>query len=84
MNELCKYCGKVVIAIRSPGTGPHYGRLDCSICGRFLLWVKHPPPEATFKQLAYIQRLGYRGPMPQSKMEASLLIDELLNDKGKV
>jgi hypothetical protein len=84
MTEICKHCARAVEATVTPGAGPHYARLDCSICGRFLRWLPHPPPPPTSKQLAYLQVLGHDGPAPKSKQQASQLIDELLKAKGQV
>lgn len=39
-------------------------------------WMAHQPP--TEKQLRYLHNLGYRGPTPANRLEASRLIDELL------
>lgn len=79
MTELCNHCGLVAQPTQSPGTGPHYARLDCGNCGRFLRWLPHPP---TPKQLAYLQVLGHTGPLPASKKQASVLIDELQQTRG--
>lgn len=39
-------------------------------------WMEQAPP--TDRQLAYLNRLGYRGPTPANRLEASRLIDELV------
>ncbi|GIW28076.1 MAG: hypothetical protein KatS3mg070_1439 [Meiothermus sp.] len=39
-------------------------------------WMEQNPP--TDRQLAYLNRLGYRGPTPANRLEASRLIDELV------
>jgi hypothetical protein len=39
---------------------------------------------ATTKQINYLAALGYRGQPPQNKLEASTLIDKILNEKRKV
>jgi len=39
-------------------------------------WMEQNPP--TEKQMAYLNRLGYRGPAPANRLEASRLIDELV------
>ena len=39
-------------------------------------WMEQNPP--TEKQMAYLNRLGYRGPEPANRLEASRLIDELV------
>ncbi|AWR86674.1 hypothetical protein [Meiothermus taiwanensis] len=39
-------------------------------------WMEQNPP--TDRQLAYLNRLGYRGPTPANRLEASRLIDELM------
>ena len=39
-------------------------------------WMEQNPP--TDRQLAYLNRLGYRGPTPADRLEASRLIDELV------
>jgi len=38
-------------------------------------WMAEQPP--TEKQLSYLASLGYRGPTPANRLEASRLIDEL-------
>lgn len=37
----------------------------------------------TDKQLAYLQRLGYRGPEPEDRLAASQLIDRLFQQRGR-
>jgi hypothetical protein len=81
MDESCLRCGLVSVPTQSPGTGPHYARLDCGSCGRFLRWLPFPP---TPKQLAFLRVLGHTHPIPESKKQASLLIEELLEEKGAV
>jgi len=39
-------------------------------------WMAEQPP--TEKQLSYLASLGYRGPTPANRLEASRLIDELV------
>jgi len=39
-------------------------------------WMEENPP--TEKQLRYLASLGYRGPAPANRLEASRLIDELV------
>ena len=39
-------------------------------------WMADQPP--TEKQLSYLASLGYRGPTPANRLEASRLIDELV------
>jgi len=39
-------------------------------------WMEQNPP--TEKQMAYLNRLGYRGPAPANRLEASRLIGELV------
>ena len=43
-------------------------------------WMEENPP--TEKQLRYLTSLGYRGPEPANRLEASRLIDELVG-RGK-
>ena len=43
-------------------------------------WMAEQPP--TEKQLRYLASLGYRGPTPTNRLEASRLIDELVG-RGK-
>ena len=43
-------------------------------------WMAEQPP--TEKQLRYLTSLGYRGPEPANRLEASRLIDELVG-RGK-
>lgn len=44
-------------------------------------WLASQPP--TIKQINYLALLGYKGKSPTNKLEASTLIDQLLNEKGK-
>jgi hypothetical protein len=34
----CPHCQNTSLIVSS-GTGPHYGRLSCSGCGRWLKWL---------------------------------------------
>jgi hypothetical protein len=45
------------------------------------VWMAGQPPTA--KQLGYLQKLGYAGPAPTSKQDASAQIDRLLAMRGK-
>lgn len=44
-------------------------------------WLAQQPP--TIKQINYLAVLGYRGQPPQNKLEASTLIDKLLNQNER-
>jgi hypothetical protein len=42
----CRRCGSTV-ARQGPGAGPHYARLVCDGCGRFLRWLPKPAEQGT-------------------------------------
>jgi hypothetical protein len=37
----CKWCGGSNLR-DGPGAGPHFARLECADCGRFLKWLPRP------------------------------------------
>jgi hypothetical protein len=37
----CKICGSQVTAM-THGSGPHFARLQCAKCGRFIRWLARP------------------------------------------
>lgn len=78
----CRNCGVCDEIKTLPGKPPHYKELRCKACGAFVKWLAKPredrdawPP--TLRQLRYIAILGYRGESPQTRRQASELIDEL-------
>lgn len=43
----CPRCGSSETVVR-PGTGPHFAKLVCAKCGRWLQWLPRPDmPSAT-------------------------------------
>jgi hypothetical protein len=42
---LCPACGSTARRT-APGNGPHYQRLECDPCGRFVKWVPRPREDA--------------------------------------
>lgn len=42
-NKICNVCIKQTESIEEIGPfGPHYGRLNCSECGKFKQWLMNP------------------------------------------
>jgi hypothetical protein len=42
----CPRCAYPGPHTRAPGAGPHYARLVCGRCGRYLCWLPKPRPVA--------------------------------------
>lgn len=42
MPPVCRHCGAVGEVRLSPGVGPHFARMDCFSCGRFMGWLAKP------------------------------------------
>jgi len=47
----CPTCGHPGPHARGEGAGPHYARLQCNACGKFLLWL--PKPQHASHVLSY-------------------------------
>lgn len=43
----CPRCGSPYLVTTVLDSGPHYGRLDCGACHRWLRWIPKPHPEPT-------------------------------------
>ena len=43
-QSICPRCGHPGPHTPGPGVGPHYARLVCGACGRFLRWLPRPRP----------------------------------------
>lgn len=86
----CPKCGLAAQHKVGAGKGNHYASLLCQNCGRHIKWLSAYTPEekakrntegtmmgkpVTEKQLAYLQALGYLGPKPADRLEASMLIE---------
>src|SRR2546427_12741727 len=41
-SETCPRCGAQGPHVQAPGTGPHYRRLDCRVCGLLVRWLPYP------------------------------------------
>jgi single-strand DNA-binding protein len=54
--EKCKWCGSTKLKETIMTGGPHYSRIDCKSCGRFVKWGKKPPGEASNKK--HNERMG--------------------------
>lgn len=46
MAECCKWCGSIDLRETIMSHGPHYSRLDCNDCGKFVKWGKKPANSA--------------------------------------
>jgi hypothetical protein len=88
----CHHCGAEDRPALGPGKPPHALRASYRHCGGFLTWVsgKSLDQRAAARararrngrgspaQLAYLERLGYRGPAPETIEQAHNLIERLL------
>jgi single-strand DNA-binding protein len=53
MSECCKSCGSVDLKVTIMNHGPHYSRIDCNDCGKFVKWGKKPEKQDTQKNINY-------------------------------
>jgi hypothetical protein len=88
----CRRCGAEDRPALSPGNPPHAWRASCRHCGGFLKWVSgksldqraadraraHRYGRVSPAQLAYLERLGYQGPAPETIAQAHTLIAQCL------
>jgi single-strand DNA-binding protein len=42
MRDVCRWCGSIDLQETIMDHGPHYSRLDCNDCGKFVKWGKKP------------------------------------------
>lgn len=64
----CRSCGVIGPPVVTPGTGPHYARLNCGSCGTFLRWLSRysPAERIAHRQQALRQAMAQRPPsVPQ-------------------
>lgn len=40
--ECCSYCGNPTLQFKETPETIHYGRIDCTNCGRWIKWVMNP------------------------------------------
>lgn len=45
-HQTCPHCGHSGDHTISTGSGPHYGRLSCGSCGRWLKWMSKAAVES--------------------------------------
>lgn len=42
MRDACRWCGSIDLVETIMDHGPHYSRIDCKDCGKFVKWGKKP------------------------------------------
>lgn len=77
----CPRCNSLRNTV-GPGTGPHYARLACAKCGRFLCWLAKPttlPCNDEHEVPTHDHRRGSSQSPDDSRPESSAPVDDAGN-----
>jgi hypothetical protein len=84
MKTVCPFCQCADLRQELTPAGPHFGRLTCNNCGRFLQWIPKPVETVDYTKLHLPDPLPQGDPLPGFATGTKAQIEYAVNLRYKM